>query len=154
MLSLVFAQGLAMDPQLDSHQKIVAVTLAVATLLVIVELVRRRKLREEFSAIWIGTALILLTMALEPRLLSFFAGLIGAKAPTSALFFGALVFSMLLTLFVTLRLSRITLRSKSLARQTTLTQSELEELRTEVAELRREVTRLQRGGDSTQDGAA
>ena len=47
---------------------------------------------------------------------------------------------MAVSLLVSLRLSRLAFRSKALARQATLAQEEIDELRQEVAKLRKEVT--------------
>ncbi len=140
-MSTALLWPVALDSTLDPRQKVVAVAIALVILTAIVELLRRRKLREEYSAIWFVTALVLMALALEPALLSWFAGIIGAKLGTSALFFGALMFLMLLSLLMTLRLSRLTFRAKALARQCALADAELEELRAEVAELRRHLAR-------------
>ena len=131
-----------LETQLDTRQKVVAIAVAVAILIAVVELVRRRKLREEYSFIWLFTAAVLMAMALEPTILSWFAELVGAKEGPSALFFGALMFLMLLSLLITLRLSRLTFRTKTLTRVNALADAELEELRAEIAELRREVARM------------
>ncbi|MGE0142573.1 MAG: DUF2304 domain-containing protein [Planctomycetota bacterium] len=114
---------------LPGHQKTVAVLLAVAILLVVFELVRRRKLREEYSLLWGGTAVLLLVLALEHRLLNVFKQFIGAVEPTSALFFGALVFLMLVSLMFSIRLSKLTIRSRTLSQRIALLEEELTELK-------------------------
>jgi hypothetical protein len=122
--------------QLPPHQKWVAIALALVMLVGVVELVRRRKLREEYSALWITTAALLLVLALEPRLLNLFCRAIGAVSPIPALLFGGLVFLMLVTLLMSIRLSRLTARSKLLSQQVSLQRRELEELAVEVERLR------------------
>ena len=124
--------------RLPDHQKWVAIALAVSILVAVVELVRRRKLREEYAFLWIGTGALLLTLALEPRLLNLFCAAIGAKTPIPALLFGALIFLMLVSLLVSLRLSRLTIRTKALTQQLALQRREIEELRSQVADLGRE----------------
>jgi len=128
-------------PELSSHQKLVAVAVAVAMLAFVLELVRRRKLREEYSFLWIATAVVLLALALEPRLLTWFRGLIDAKTGPSGLFFGALVFLMAVSLMMSIRLSRLTFRTKALTQQTALLQREIDELRQDVANLRRDAAK-------------
>ncbi|MFO1055030.1 MAG: DUF2304 domain-containing protein [Planctomycetota bacterium] len=114
---------------LPGHQKTVAILLAAAILLVVVELVRRRKLREEYSLIWTATAGLLLLLALEHRLLNVFMRAIGAIEPTSALFFGALLFLMLVALQFSVRLSKLTVRNRALSQRLALLEQELRELR-------------------------
>ena len=77
------------------EQKITAIIIAVSIFFLIIELVRRRKLREEYSWLWLLTGTILLVLTLEYQLLVWITGLIGAAAPTSTLFFLLLYFSFL-----------------------------------------------------------
>ena len=141
----------AMLETLPPGQKAVALILSAVILGVVLELVRRRKLREEYALLWLGTALVLLALALQPRLLNLFMTAIGAKTAPSALFFGALVFLMLVSLLVSIRLSRLTFRNKALSQQAALQRRELEELAQEIDGLRREVTRIQDGDEPDRD---
>ena len=143
-------QSVMFDPGLSTHQRITAILVAVFMLGVVLELVRRRKLREEYSLLWIGTALILMAGAIEPRLLSLVATAIGAKLPSSALFFGALAFLMAVSMLISIRLSRQAIRSKALARQTALVEEELEQQRGEIAQLKRDLGDLR--GDKLGSG--
>ena len=120
------------EPQLlealPTQHRVVAIILAVAMLLGVVELVRKRKLREEYSAIWTLTAILLLALALEPRLLSLFQQAIGAVLATNALFFGALVFLMLVALQFSVHLSKLTFRVKALSQRLALMEKDLEDM--------------------------
>lgn len=143
--------------ELPHNQKITAVVLAVVMLTVVIELVRKRKLREEYSLLWIGTALVLLALALQPRLLNFFQTMIGAVMGTSALFFGCMVFLMLLSLQFSVRLSRLTFRHKQLGQQLALQQLELEQLHKrlrEATDRHAETSTPARDGDIARGGAA
>ncbi len=114
---------------LPTRQRVVAVLVSILILLGVLELVRQRKLREEYSALWVVTALGLLVLALNYRILVWFTHLIGAVLPTSTLFFGGLVFLMLLALQFSVRLSRLTYRSRSITRRMALLEEELRELK-------------------------
>ena len=129
MLSLLQGATEGSSNLLPTDQKIVAVTLAIVMIAVVIELVRRHKLREEYSLLWIGTAFTLLVLALWPGLLSWFQSMIGAKLPTSALFFGALVFLMLVALQFSIRLTRLTTRNRVLVQKVALLQEQVEKLR-------------------------
>ena len=139
--------------ELPFGQKIVAIVIAVSMLVGILELVRRRKLREEYSYVWFGTAVVLMALALEPRLLTMFQTVIGAQLPTTALFFGALMFLMLVSLLMSLRLSRLTIRNKSLTQRSALAQHEIDDLRAQVAALRKDLDELRRS-ERRKDGVA
>lgn len=110
---------------LPGRQQTVAIVLAVVMALVVIELVRRRRLREDFSFLWLTTALLLLVLAVQQDLVVLFTRLIGAASPTSALFFGALLFLMLVALHSSVRLSKLSFRNKALSQRIALLEEEL-----------------------------
>jgi hypothetical protein len=98
---------------------------AVAMLVFIVELVRRRKLREEYSLLWLGTALVLLLLASSRPLLHSIAFAVGIIYPPSALFLVAIVFMLLMLLHFSTVLTRLTQENKEIAQQMALLREEL-----------------------------
>ena len=110
-------------------QKVVAYVLAITMLALAIELVRRRKLREEYALVWLGTGTALLLLAWQHQWLSWFQGLIGAKSPVSALFFGGFVFLMWLCLLFSVRLSKMSFRQKSLVQKLAILEKQVAELR-------------------------
>ena len=131
-----------MADRLPNHQTYIAVAVALTILVAVLELVRRRKLREEYSFLWVCTATILMALAFAPSLLDLFKRAIGAETPTSALFFGGLMFCMFVALLFSVRLSRLTFRTKMLTRQAALAQSEIEEMLDDIKKLRAELREL------------
>lgn len=103
--------------ELPGRQKLVAILIAAGMLVTVIELVRRRKLREEYSILWALTATVLLVLALEYRVLVWITDLIGAATPHSTLFLGALIFLMLLSLQFSIRNSRLTNRQRRLGQR-------------------------------------
>ena len=73
--------------ELPVKQKIFGLIIAFAILIVIVDLVRRRKLREEYSWMWILTGVTLFILVLKYDILKWITRFIGAQLPTSTLFF-------------------------------------------------------------------
>jgi len=112
---------------LPPRQRLVAIILAVAILVVILELVRRRKLREEYSLLWLITGGFLLLLTVNYRLLTGLTELIGATLPTSTLFFGGLIFLILVCLQFSVRLSAITRRLKWLNQKIALLEQSMQE---------------------------
>jgi hypothetical protein len=104
------------------RQKILALAVSLTLLVIIVELVRRRRLREEYSFLWIATGLGILVLALWYGLLERITRFIGAGLPTSTLFFFALVFLMLLSLQFSVKVSDLSKQVKNLAQQIALLQ--------------------------------
>lgn len=119
--------SLALEP-LPERQKLVAMAVAVVVLVLVVELVRQRKLREEYSWFWALTGAALAVLALNQDLLVTLSGWIGAASPVSTLFFGALLFLLVLALQFSVRLSRLTHRNRTLAQRMALLEKEIERL--------------------------
>ncbi len=87
--------------------RILAVGISVAMLLLVVELVRRRRLKEEYSLLWIVTSLVLLVLSIWYELLLAITDVIGAVLPSSTLFFFGLAFALLMLLHFSVRVSRL-----------------------------------------------
>jgi hypothetical protein len=102
--------------------KVIIVLIGLAIFLGIIELVRRRKLREEYSFIWLMTGFVFVLIAIKNDILSYLSELIGIIMPINMLFFLALIFIMLLCLYFSLRISSLTTQVKNLAQQLALLQ--------------------------------
>ena len=124
----VTTQAVSESTDLPIRQRIVAAVLAGVMLLAVIELVRQRKLREEYSVLWVVTALGLLFLAIDYGFLIWLTHLIGGVLPTSTLFFGGILFLMLLSLQFSVRLTRNTTRMRQLARKCALLEQRIEEL--------------------------
>jgi hypothetical protein len=81
---------------------IVSVIVALAALVLVFELLRRRRLREKYAVIWVVISLGTLVVALFPPLLGWVAGLVGIQTPSNLLFFSSLI----ILFAVSLQLSR------------------------------------------------
>ncbi len=97
--------------------RLLAVGGSLFVLGLIVELVRRRQLKEEYSLLWILTALVLLVFAIWYELLLKVTALIGAVLPSSTLFFFGLVFVLLMLLHFSVRVSMMERRITALVQE-------------------------------------
>jgi hypothetical protein len=107
------------------RQKIFAFMMAVIILVTIFELVRKRKLREEYSWLWIITGVSILLVVWRYDLLVRFTHFIGAFWPTSTLFLLGLLFLMLINLHYSVKISGLTNQVKILSQEITLLKGEL-----------------------------
>lgn len=145
MISSLFAAEWLQDmAPLHERQQFVAIAGAIAIVLIVFELVRRRKLREEFSWVWIATAIGIVVLALNQNLLGTISGWIGAASSVSTLFFGAIVFLLALSVQFSVRLSRLTHRQRTLAQRLALLEEELAEARKEKTEAERKMRASQK----------
>lgn len=128
-LAFTLLQSGAELAPLPGRQRLVAGLLAVGVLLLVVELVRRRKLREEYSWVWVATSLFLIALAASEDLLLLLSRWIGSASTVSTLFFGAFLFLLALVLQFSVRLSRLTHRHRTLAQRLALLETEVQRLR-------------------------
>jgi hypothetical protein len=110
------------------RQKIFAIIISLSLLVFIIELVRRKKLREEYSWLWLLTGAIILILALLYDLLQGITYLIGAGLPTSTLFFLGLVFLILIAIQFSVKVSELNNQVKNLAQENGLLKNRVEEL--------------------------
>jgi len=97
--------------------RIIAVGASLLVLGIVIELVRRRRLKEEYSVLWVITALVLLVLSLWYPLLLKITELVGAVMPSSTLFFFGLVFALLMLLHFSVRVSSMERRVTMLVQE-------------------------------------
>lgn len=102
------------------RQQLVAIVISVGILALIIELVRKRRLREEYSVLWILTGVTILVLSLRFSLLQALTRLIGVALPVSTLFFFGLVFLVLVSLQFSVKISGLSNQMQELAQRIAL----------------------------------
>jgi hypothetical protein len=92
---------------ISTNLRIIAIAGSFALLMFIVELVRRRRLKEEYSVLWVATAVALLLLAAWGALLRDLAHLVGASSQASTLYFFSIIFVAFLLLHFSVRVSNL-----------------------------------------------
>ncbi|HVD55269.1 MAG TPA: DUF2304 domain-containing protein [Thermoleophilaceae bacterium] len=110
---------------MDARIQIVAILAAAALILVLLELVRRRRLLERYALLWLFSALVLLGLAVWRGLLEDVASVLGVAYPPNALFLIAFGFVLALLLHFSLAVSRLSDQSKVLAQRLALLEERL-----------------------------
>ena len=100
--------------------RIIAGVGSLGLLLFIIELVRRRRLKEEYTVLWVTTAIALLLLAVWAGLLRSLTHTIGAISQASTLYFFGLIFVILLLLHFSVRVSQLERRVVSLLQEIAL----------------------------------
>ena len=90
------------------RQRLFAICVVVFLLLLVVELIRRRKLREEYSFLWILSGVFVLVLIIWYDLLLLLTKLIGAVVPTTTLFIFTLLSLFLISLHFCVKISELT----------------------------------------------
>lgn len=108
-------------------QKLFSLFICLMVFVVTVALVRQRRLREEYSVLWLSTSLVMFVLVLRYDWLVRLTRLIGAALPTTTLFIGSLVFLILIAVQFSIKLSRLSDQVKNLAQENALLRAEIEE---------------------------
>jgi hypothetical protein len=117
------------------QQQVFALIISALVFIVVVDLVRRRRLREEYSVLWLATSVIMFFLVLRYEWLVALTTLIGAGLPTTTLFLFSIIFLMLLCVQFCIKISRLTEQVKCLCQENALIRLDLERLaRQETAE--------------------
>jgi hypothetical protein len=105
---------------MDVRIQIFAIAASGLLLVVILELVRRRRLLERYALLWLFSAVVLLILAIWRGFLEDIARVIGVAYPPNALFVIAFAFVLLLLLHFSIAVSRLSDQSKVLAQRLAL----------------------------------
>ncbi len=110
------------------RQKIFAVSISIVLFIIIIDLVRRKKLREEFSWLWLLTGAVIILLATWYDLLMFISRLVGVVLPTSTLFFFSVFFLLVISLYYSTKISSLHDKVKDVSQQIAILQTEVQSL--------------------------
>jgi hypothetical protein len=113
---------------MESRLQIVAIAAALGLVVIVLELVRRRRLMERYALLWLLTAFVILGLAIWKDGLNTLASALGIVSGPNALFFTVLGFVLLLLLHFSASMSRLTDQSKVLAQRHAILEERLREL--------------------------
>ena len=114
---------------IETKLQLIAIALTGGLVLLILELIRRRRLMERYSLLWLFSAVVLLVLAAWKGLLQSVADLVGISTASNALFVIAFGFVLVLLLHFSLVVSRLADQNKVLAQRLGLLQQQVDELR-------------------------
>lgn len=108
---------------------IFAIAAALLSLIVVIEMLRRRRLRERHALWWLLAGVLALIVGIFPSTLQWAADLIGVGEPTNLVFFVSIVILFLVCLQSSSELTRLESKTRTLAEDVAL-----QELRLRVLE--------------------
>ena len=112
-----------------SRTQVIAALGAVLLALYVLDLVRRRKLSEEYSLLWLVTAVTIAVLGFSTPLLVWVTQLLGILGEASTVFAFGLGFAILMLLYLSIKLSRVGMENHALTRELALLRHEVEQLR-------------------------
>ncbi|MEU7590207.1 DUF2304 domain-containing protein [Micromonospora sp. NPDC049230] len=92
----------------------------------IVELLRRRQLREKYGMLWLGVLVIVIPLSLFPRLLDNVAELLGVASGVSLVLFLGIIFLLLVCVHLSWEVSALEEETRTLAEDFALLRTEID----------------------------
>ena len=112
-----------------SKAQIITAVGAVGLALFVLDLVRRRRLSEEYSLLWVLTTVVIAVLGFSTPLLVAITRMLGIQYEGSTVFAFGLAFTMAMLLYLCIKLSRLVQEKDGLTREIAFLRFELEELR-------------------------
>lgn len=119
--------------------------LALAVVGSVIWLLRQRKLREKYAALWILVGLVTLILAGFPQLLDWATEISGFALPSNLLFMLAIFLLMGVCLHLSLEISVVEDETRALAEETAILRSQLDGLQNQVERLKHQVSAANNG---------
>lgn len=114
---------------------VVSVIVALAALVLVVELLRRRRLREKYAVIWVVISIGTVVVAFFPGILRGIADIVGIQTPSNLLFFSSVVILFAVSLQLSREVGLLEEQSRRLAEEVGAAKMRLDALeRDRVAE--------------------
>mgnify|MGYP001240547324 CR=1 FL=1 len=109
----------------------IAIGVSISLFLYILFLVRNKKIKEEYSLLWLFSSFVFIVFSIWRDGLEYFAKLIGIAYPPAALFLILLLAVFLILIEFSINISKLTEKNKILAQEIALLRNELESLKPE-----------------------
>lgn len=108
--------------------QIISIAVSVLIIVFILSLIRQRRLREEYSMMWLLGSLVLILFSVWRGLLDIIADFVGVVYAPAILLLIGIFFGVLMFLHFTVVLSKQADENKSLAQEVALLRNRIEEL--------------------------
>ena len=100
-----------------SRVTLFSICASAALLLYTLEMVRRRKLREEYSILWLAGSVVILVLSLKQSWLVSIALAAGIAYPPSFLFLIGILFILLILIHFSIAISKLHMMNKKMAQE-------------------------------------
>jgi hypothetical protein len=107
---------------------ILGIVTALLVLVVVIEMLRRRRLRERHAALWLVAGVVALIVGIFPQTLGWAAGLVGVEVPTNLVFFVSIALLFLVCLQHSAEVTVLESKARDLAEKVALQEIRLRQL--------------------------
>ena len=104
---------------------VLSIVVSAALLLYILEMVRRRRLREEYSILWLFGSVVILVLSLKQDWLISISHSVGIAYPPSFLFLVGILFVLLILIHFSIAISKLHQMNKKMAQEVAMLKNDL-----------------------------
>jgi len=105
-----------------------AFLLALAIVALVFEMLRRKKLREKYAALWLIVGVATLVLAAFPQLLNIVAALVGVQVPSNLLFAMSILMLLGVCLHLSWEISVVEDETRTLAEEVAILRTQIESI--------------------------
>ena len=113
---------------INSPQYILGITASVITLFLVVEMLRRRRLRERHATWWLIAGIIAVITSIFPESLIWLSKQLGFELPVNLVFFGSLLILFLVVLQLSAELTKVEGHNRLMAEEVALLDLRIQKL--------------------------
>ncbi|MEU4671276.1 DUF2304 domain-containing protein [Amycolatopsis sp. NPDC023774] len=113
--------------------RVLSIVVACLVLFVVLEMMRRRKLREKYAGVWLVVAVGVVVLAVIPQAAEFLAKITGVQTPSNFVFLLAGVVLALVALHLSTEVGHLEEEVRTSVEETALLRCELEDTKRELA---------------------
>jgi hypothetical protein len=106
--------------------QLIAIVVSISLFLYILYLVRKKKIKEEYSLLWLFSSLVFIFFSIWRNGLEYFAKLVGIAYPPAALFIILMLAIFLILIEFSIIISKLSEKNKVLAQEVALLKYEIE----------------------------
>jgi len=106
----------------------VAIVLSIILLVIVLDMVRKRRLKEKYALIWLFTVASMTLLVVWQGLLLRLTALLGAIDPSSTLFLFGILFALAILLHLSVKVSEFSTRIRILAKEMAMLNARVAEL--------------------------
>lgn len=112
---------------MDLRIQIIIAALLIVALVIVVNMVRKKKLELRYALAWLGVGVGILILDIFPSLINIIAELMGIADPVNMLFFVGFCFALCIIFGLTSAVSRLSVRVKEMAQEMAILRKTIED---------------------------
>lgn len=123
-----------MDSEIPDKIQFLSIAASIMVILFVLELIRRRRIKEEYSLLWLSTGFLFLFFSIWKDGLNYISKLVGIYYPPATLFLILLVGVFSILIHFSVVISKLTEKNKLLAQELGIYKMELDLIKKQISQ--------------------